>query len=216
MEKQKNWFSKNKTLVILGLVVVFIIGAYFLFNSKQSVYVCPDGSQVSNQNDCNNNAKQVERQIYEPAEENTPEPTIKYSCNDVDKYITKEQASYGDRGQHLTVILTKVCKADLGDFLRLRVYWKIKNEGTKEISIHPHQSTYVIANSRQYDSDFISYYEKSDDDFSIGKSTGGDLKSGLIAEGGVNVEGIPKSANNITIGLEVSYYDDFQFREIII
>lgn len=222
MEKD-NWLNKNKTLVIIGVVALIIISAYFLFNFKQPVYVCSDGKQVSNSKDCLNGVinKQssqgdldVEGQKYTAEETYTPElqSKLEYSCKDVGKYITQEQK--WDKGQPLTVILTKVCKTNLGDSLRLRIYWKIKNEGTKEISIHPHQQTYVLANSRQYDSDFIDYDERSKDDFSIGDSTGGELKPGIIAEGGVNVDDVLLSAKNITIGLEVVWYDDFQFKNI--
>jgi hypothetical protein len=218
--------EKSMKYIWIGIVIVVLaVAGFFIFSnsSKQSVYICSDGKQVSNPQECLGGVAtpqgdlEVEGQKYTAEESYTPEPQSKleYSCKDIGKYITQEQKSFGTEGQPLTVILTKVCNAKINDANRIRVYWKIKNEGTQKISVYPHQGyTQVIANSRQYDSDFIDYDERSKDDFAIGDSTGGELKPGLIAEGGVNVEGVPLSANNLTIILQVGWYEDFTFKNI--
>ncbi len=218
--------KKNYTLLWVGLAVVIlvVVGYFIFFNSpNQSIYVCSDGKQVSNPQECTAGISnpqgnlEVDGKKYVAEEVYTPEPQTKidYACKDIGKYITQEQKSFGTVGQPLTVILTKVCSAKINEANRIRVYWKIKNDGTQKISVFPHQGyTQVIANSRQYDSDFIAYDERSEEDFAIGDSTGGELKPGLIAEGGVNVDGVPLSANNLTIILQVGWYDDFTFKNI--
>ncbi len=225
---EESWMKKNKTLLFVGIAIIIIVGVYSLFTNttqKQSVYVCSDGKQVSNPQACSGGVVnkqnsqrdlEVEGQKYIADESYTPEAQnkIDYSCKDIGKYITQEQESFGTEGQPLTVILTKICNTKISDFQRIRVYWKIKNDGTQKISVFPHLKTSIISNSRQYDSDFIAYDERSNDDFAIGDSTGGDLRPGLIAEGGVNVDSLPLSANNLTIILEVGWYKDFTFKNI--
>lgn len=147
-----------------------------------------------------------------PITQKTPEPEAKpaYSCKDIGASIIQEQKKYGTEDQPLKVTLTKVCSEDIDNAKRIRVYWSIQNEGAEQVYISPILSTFVISDLREYKSGFISYDERLDDDFDFS----GDLRSGLIAEGGVNVDDVPISSGNITIILEVLWYEDFIFNNI--
>ena len=139
----------------------------------------------------------------------TPKKTqLNYSCNNIEKQITKEQLSYGTENQPLKVTLTKLCSADFEGAKRIRVYWVIENKGSEKIFISPKFNTFVGVNSRQYES--IYYLDTSDDSLDFV----GDLRPGLISEGGVNIDEIPNLNGNIEVILEVNYYGDFVFKDI--
>ena len=149
--------------------------------------------------------------LYHKSEiESEPKKTeFNYSCKDIDKSITQEQKDYGTEDQPLKVTLTKVCSADDNDTRKIRVYWKVENEGTEKIYIYPESNTFVIADSKQYESSY-NIFERPDDDLDFA----GDLRPGLIVEGGVNVDDVPISAEDLTIILEILYYEDFIFKNI--
>ena len=147
-----------------------------------------------------------------PVTQTTPKPETKpaYSCKNIGAYIIQEQKKYGAENQPLKVTLTKVCSENINNAKRIRVYWSIQNEGAEKVYIAPKLQTFVIFNLREYKSKSISYDERSDDEFDFA----GDLRPGLIAEGGVNVDDVPISAGNITIILETISYEDFIFNNI--
>lgn len=157
-------------------------------------YVCSDGETiVENITDC-------------PVEE---EQKSDYECQDIGTTITKNSISYANVGP-AKVTLVKVCKKIMGDKMRLRFYWKVENQGTNSFDVHPHQSTLIILNQKQYDSDLFNR-ETETDDFSVGSSSGGELKTGTIAEGGVSIDNLPIYSGNIKVYLEIGWFDDFEF-----
>lgn len=133
----------------------------------------------------------------------------KYYYTEFNKVLTKTEKY--DYDTKLKVELVKVGERFLGDTKDIRVYWEIENVGIKDLlSLHPHQSTIIIADKKQYDSDLFDM-DNLNDDFKIGNSTGGSLKVGVKASGGVVIRDIPYGENKLRIILEKVMFGDFEF-----
>jgi len=158
-------------------------------------YVCTDGETI------------VDAIENCPTEEETMNSS-EYAFQEVNKSQTLSETHYNTGP--LKVTLVKVGKKIFGDKMKLRVYWKVENLSTKSITVHPHQRTIILANNSQYESDLMTK-EDEVDDFSIGGSSGGDLRAGIIAEGGVSVDNIPATAKNLKIILDNIYIGEYTF-----
>ena len=122
---------------------------------------------------------------------------------------TKRYSTYGNT--RLNITLEKIGIKKYGDVMRVRPYWRLENIGTNILSVYPHQHTIILDGfGGQYESDLISM-ERESDDFHVGGSTGGDLRPGVIADGGVSVDNLPASAKNLQIILEIAFFEDIKY-----
>ena len=86
MKTNKIWFARHPVWIgVIGVfILLFIIGLFIPDeNSKEKIYVCPDGSQVSNPNLCSSASAQsqdnvennVQNTASQPAQTTTPTQT---------------------------------------------------------------------------------------------------------------------------------------------
>ncbi len=108
------------------------------------------------------------------------------------------------------VILQQVGVKEVDGALRARIYWKVRNLGPKDITVHPHRDTVILVNGTEFKSKLIGRVPEADD-FLIGANTGGEIRPGASAEGGVNVDGLPLGTTSFTVMLPIEPYDDFIF-----
>jgi len=165
-------------------------------------FVCEDGTTVKSIEDCSAQEINPVQEITSNGEINNYEYTI------VNKFMVVSSDFWNN---DIKVTLIKVGVEKFGEKMRIRPYLKIENPGTKTISLHPHQHTIILDTlGGQYESTLISYGDELDD-FKIGSNSGGELRPGVIAEGGISIDNVPSDVNKIKIIFDLTGYEGIEF-----
>jgi len=110
-KKDKNWIQRHPILsVIIGLLILMFLVGNFGNNSKEKIYVCDDGSEVNNPNDCPKVDDEV-KEVIEDTEEDTEE-----EIEEVEAEVTIVELADYER------VIKENCEKDWENDFSMRAY----------------------------------------------------------------------------------------------